>query len=173
MTKWIVSAALTLAACTGCAGSRVEALYGGPDGMAAIETPEKVTAYRVIRPGILKYVRAPDMLAGYEILSGPVDVDAASAAELGAIFADDSIYDWERAKACEFEPGVALRFARAGSNLDVLLCFSCDELAAFREDKRLGSEDFDVARPRLLAVVKRLFPGDEKIQSLTDRRTGG
>ena len=170
MTNWIVLVALTLAACTGCAGPSVESLYGGADGLAAIQTPERVTAYRVIRPGILKYIRAPEMIAGYEITSGPVDVDAATAADLGAVLADDSIYDWERAKGCEFEPGVALRFAKAGSDLDVLFCFSCDELAAFRGTRRVGIEDFDVARPRLLALVQRVFPGDEQLRALKPAR---
>ena len=156
---------LVVAACGGVP-SRVQALYGGPAGWAAIEAPEKVTAYRIVRAGELQHVRAPDLLAGYEILNGPVAVDAAVAAELRAILADDGIYDWARAKGCEFTPGVAFRFAKGGEDLDVLLCFSCDELAAFRGDKRLGGEDFDVARPRLLALVKRVFPDDEKLRAL-------
>jgi hypothetical protein len=166
----VVPLVLLAAACGGGVSSRVAALFGGPAGWAAIETPEKVTAFRIIRPGVLQHIRAPDTLAGFEIIQGPLDVDPAVAAELRAILADDSIYDWERAKGCEFDPGVAFRFAKGGSDLDVLLCFSCDEFAAYRGDKRVGGEDFDVARPRLLALVKRVFPGDEKIQALKPRR---
>jgi hypothetical protein len=162
---------LLVAACGGGGvTSRVAALYGGPEGWSAIETPEKVTAFRIIRPGVLQHVRAPETLAGFEVIQGPLDVDPAVAAELRAILADDAIYDWERAKKCVFDPGVAFRFAKGGSDLDVLLCFHCDEFAAYRGDKRVGGEDFDVARPRLLALVQRVFPGDEQIQALKPRR---
>jgi hypothetical protein len=109
---------------------------------------------------------APELVGGFEAISGPVPVDAATAAELRAIFADDSIYDWERAKGCEFDPGVAIRFTKTSASLDVLLCFHCDELAVYRGTTRVGGEDFDVARPRLVAIAKRLFPADDKIQAL-------
>lgn len=161
---WFV-AALLAAGCGGVA-SRVKDVYGGEANWAAIEAPEKVTAYRVTRAGVLQHARAPETIAGFEILGGPFDVDAATAAELRAILADDSVYDFERAKGCEFMPGVALRFAKSGAQVDVLFCFSCDELAAYEGAKRVGGEDFDKARPRLLAIVKRLFPEDEKLQSL-------
>ena len=170
MRSSLLLATLALAACGSGVSSRVAALFGGAEGWAAIETPEKVTAYRIVRPGVLQHVRAPDMLAGFEVIAGPVDVEPDVAAELRAILADDAIYDWERAKGCDFEPGVAFRFAKGGSDLDVLLCFHCDEFAAYRGEKRLGGEDFDVARPRLVALVKRVFPGDEKIQALKPRR---
>lgn len=161
----VLVALLVLAGCGGVA-SRVKDVYGGEVNWAAVETPEKVTAYRVIRPGILKYVHAPETIGGFEITDGPFEVDAVTVAELRTILADDSIYDFERAKGCEFDPGVALRFAKAGAVVDVLFCFSCDELAAYDGTKRVGGEDFDRARPRLLAIVKRLFPKDEKLQGL-------
>ena len=161
---------VVVAACGGGVSSRVAGLFGGPSGWSAIEAPEKVTAYRITRPGVVQHVRAPDLLAGFEIMDGPRDVAEAVATELRTILADDSIYDWERAKGCEFEPGVAFRFAKGGEDLDVLLCFNCDEFAAYRGTKRVGGEDFDVARPRLVALVKRVFPGDEKIQALKPRR---
>lgn len=165
MNRFAVPLLLALAACGGVP-SRVQALYGGPSGWAAIEAPEKVTAYRIARPGEVQHIRAPDLLAAFEILDGPRDVDADVAAELRAILAEDGIYDWERAKGCDFEPGVAFRFGKGGQDLDVLFCFKCDELASYRGNTRVGGEDFDVARPRLLALVKRVFPEDEKIQAL-------
>jgi hypothetical protein len=164
MRALALAVVLAAAACSG--GGSVTAVYGGAANWAAIEAPEKVTTYRVIRPGVLQHVRAPETIAGFEIVAGPIDVDAATAKELAAIFADDETYEFETAKACEFDPGVALRFARAGTVVDVLLCFSCDELAAYEGKKRVGGEDFDTARPRLVAIVKRLFPEDEKLQAL-------
>jgi hypothetical protein len=159
--------AAALAACSGGGPtSRVVSLYGGEACWAAIDAPQKVTAYRVMMPGRVKYVRAPDTICGFEITDGPVEVDAASAKELAAILRDDAIYDWERAKGCEFDPGVAVSFVSAARRMDLLLCFHCDEIAAFENGKRVGIEDFDVARPRLLAVMRRIFPKDEAIQAL-------
>jgi hypothetical protein len=157
---------VALAGCSSGPAKRVVDLYGGADAWAAVASPEAATAYRVVRPGVLTYVRAPDTIDGYEITQGPVAVDAATARELATILGDDAIYDWERAKGCDFDPGVAVRFARAGREVDVLFCFKCDELAAFVGGRRVGGEDFDVARPRLLAVFRRLFPHDEALQSL-------
>ena len=39
--------------------------------------------------------------------------------------------------------------------VDVLLCFSCDELETFRGGKRAGHEDFDPRRADLVKVAKR------------------
>jgi len=50
--------------------------------------------------------------------------------------------------------------------VDVLICFSCDELEIYTNGKRAGHEDFDPQRSNLLRVAKKLFPKDEKIQAL-------
>ena len=51
-------------------------------------------------------------------------------------------------------------------NVDVLICFSCDELEIYTNGKQVGHEDFDPRRSDLLRVVKKLFPEDEAIQGL-------
>ena len=125
---------------------RVTALLGG-DG---IETATRVTAYRIDpmkRGGI----------HGYAKVAGPVEVDDATRAELADVFLDDATYRWDSAKACEFLPGVMLRYEGSGTT-DVLLCFSCDELTVYRDDRRVGREDFDSRRTDLVRVAKRLFP---------------
>ena len=78
---------------------------------------------------------------------------------------DDDTYEWEMEKACEFLPGVLLRYD-AAPPVDVLLCFSCDELEVYVGERKVGHEDFDVRRPDLVRVAKRLFTDDPAIRQL-------
>src|SRR5262245_41779468 len=110
MRASVVAVALAAA---GCSGPSVASVYGGAAHWAVIEAPETVKAYRVIRPGVLKHIRAPETIDGWEIVAGPVAVDPATAREITAVLADRATYDFDRAKGCEFDPGVALRFAKA------------------------------------------------------------
>ena len=156
--RCLLIVAFALASCRSGATSRVGALYGGEANWSVIQAPSQVQAWRVMPPGRVRYVRAPDTVDGFEITDGPRDVDLATARELASILAADAIYDWERAKGCEFEPGLAVRFSDGAASVDVLFCFHCDELAAFRDGKRAGIEDFDAARDRLAALAERMFP---------------
>lgn len=156
--RWLPVAALALASCRSGVASRVVDLYGGEANWSVIQAPAKVQAWRVMPPGRVQYIRAPDTIDGFEITGGPRDVDLATARELASILADDAIYDWERAKGCEFEPGLAVRFSDGAASVDILFCFHCNELAAFRDGNRVGIEDFDAARDRLATLAERMFP---------------
>lgn len=146
---------------------RVAQLYGGPTSMDVLRSPQRVEAFRLdpSNPPSPALAGAP-RLGDFAVTAGPVAVDAASAQELTSVLLDADTYDWLRAKGCDFQPGVGLRFVKEASRVEVVLCFSCDELMIFRHGQRVGMEDFDAARPRLVAVAKRLFPQDAKIQAL-------
>ncbi len=152
---------------SGCETHSVSGIYGGPTGLTAIESPTKVEAYRVgeMQTGPLD---DPATIYGFPILSEPVAVDAASARELASLLADPGSYDWERGKACVLVPGVAVRFVGATDTIDVLFCFHCDTLLAVRNGKVVAGQegDFDPIRPKLLAIMRRLFPSDDVIQDL-------
>jgi hypothetical protein len=80
-------------------------------------------------------------------------------------------YLFELAKGCKFSPGVVLRFRDGKEHVDVLLCFSCDELRVLTVDAdgkvtHDRTEDFDPARPTLVELVKEAFPDDAVIQGL-------
>ena len=163
MTRGLLLPLLLLAACTGN-DWRVSSFYGGPTSIGVLREPRTVEAFR------LDPERRPEkdepLLGDYAITSGPVAVDAATVAELSSVLLDPETYDWHRAKGCELRPGVGLRFVRDASRVDIALCFECDELVVWRLGQRIGIEDFDAARPRLVAVAKRLFPDDAKIRAL-------
>lgn len=156
---------LALAAAAGCRGDwRVSSLYGGATSIQVLREPQKVEAFRI--DPARRATQDEARVGEYPVTSGPVAVDAATAAELSSILLDAATYDWLSAKGCEFTPGVGLRFVRDASRVEIALCFECDELMVFRMERRVGMEDFDAARPRLVAVAKRLFPDDAKIQAL-------
>ena len=108
----------------------------------------------------------PQGIYGYPVVSSAVPIDDVSRANLSKVLSDPGTYLWDVAKACEFLPGVALRFAGDNVNVDILICFYCDELEIYMNGKRAGHEDFDPRRSDLLRVVKKLFPEDEAIQAL-------
>lgn len=165
----VLALALTLLAATGCrkgrADWRITQLFGGLGSVEVLKSPSRVEAFRIAsEPGEAPADRTS--IGHYPATSAAVEVDAETSKELSTLLLDPDTYDFLRAKGCEFVPGVGLRLYREPSRVDIALCFSCDELMIFREGRRVGFEDFDAARPRLVAIVKRLFPDDEAIQAL-------
>ena len=152
-----------------CNSGKVEALVGGDEAYALVSDLSKATtceAYRIDGYAHGAKEDKPKQLQGYPIISGPTPIDDASKAALSKVITDPNTYLWDVAKSCEFLPGVALRSADAKVQVDVLICFSCDELEIYTNGKRAGHEDFDPQRSNLLRVTKKLFPKDEKIQAL-------
>ena len=154
----------------GCRGEgpdwRITQLYGGPGSVQALTEPVTVEAYR-----ISPIARVPEAGVAYvglhEVTAGPVHVPAETAAELSEILANPDTYDWHHTKGDLFQPTIGLRFTRDVSRVDVALDFvSSNMLTIHRHGKRIGVEDFDDARPRLLAIVKSLFPDDARVQSI-------
>lgn len=163
------SSLVALLLLSGCGehDSRVVGLFGGEDALSVVLAPEDVQAFRIESPSVSNDEEAAATeIGGYPVTAGPIDVDDSAAKELAVMLRNPGTYDWPSAKGCTFEPGVAVRFTGPSGTIDVLLCFSCDELKILRNGRIVGGEDFDNARPRLLAIVKRLFPDDAAIQSL-------
>lgn len=167
---FVVAVALAaLVALPGCRRGgpdwRIVQLYGGKGSLQAIQQADSVTAFR-IEPDPSRPEAGAASVGIHRVISGPEDVAPADAAALAAVFQDPDTYDWQRAKSCEFRPGVGLRFARGASRVDLALCFECDMLTIHREGRRIGVEDFDDARAPLVAIMQRTFPDDAEIQAL-------
>jgi hypothetical protein len=169
----LAALAAPLLATSGCAqpSSQLHDLLGGAEAHDLLLHPETATSREAWRiDGMAGWVKKEDdpreRFLAYPIISGPVPIDDASTATLSDVLTDDDTYLWDIAKACEFLPGVAFRFERDELQVDVLICFSCDELEVYLDGKEVGHEDFDPRRPDLVAVAKRLFPDDEAIQKL-------
>ena len=65
---------------------------------------------------------------------------------------------------CAFRPGIAFRFSDGTVEVDLLVCFSCNELKYYLDGKSAGGSYFK--SPDILALTKKLFHDDKKIQSL-------
>jgi len=65
---------------------------------------------------------------------------------------------------CAFRPGIAFRFTNGTIEVDLLVCFSCNELRYYLDGNSVGESYFK--SPEILALTKKLFPDDKKIQLL-------
>ena len=144
---------------------RVLQLYGGPTRVEALTDPTSVDAFRIDtqprkpEPGV-------PFVGVHAVESGPVRVDADTAATLSTILSDSETYDWWKAKSDPYAPTVGLRFTRDVSRIDIALDFTSNMLTIHRDGKMIGVEDFDDARPQLLAAVKSVFPDDADVQAI-------
>jgi hypothetical protein len=114
-----------------------------------------------------------DLLGGLHVLAGPIDVDPTTAAQLSQILHDPKTYFFGFAKACTFNPDLAIRFeGNGGRSVVILFCFTCDELAIYdgSTGRHVGTEDDDTKRPQLVEIAKRLFPEDSYFKGLVPEK---
>ncbi len=112
-------------------------------------------------------------IGGYKITASGKEQGKEFAAKVTAILFNDRTYLFNLAKGCIFDPGVAYRLWKDKDYVDVLLCFSCDELEVFvkNADGTLyrAHEDFDPMRAELVKLAKEAFPDDQQIQALKEK----
>lgn len=143
------------------------AQFLGTERLAVLAGATRAESFR-IESAAAPAAGAP-VLRGYPILRPGPDCTPAQLDEFRRLALDAGNYDFERAKGCEFMPGVGLRLHTGERTLDVLLCFSCDEWEFWLGDARV-IEDFDPARPALLRLAQALFPDDAALQGLSAAR---
>ncbi len=102
---------------------------------------------------------------GFLILSEALPMKDDSRKVLSQILLNPNTY-FEHAVSvdCAFRPGIAFRFANGTIEVDLLVCFSCNELRYYLDGNSVGESYFK--SPEILALTKKLFPDDKKIQSL-------
>ena len=141
-------------------------LFGGQEVFRALAAGPPLEAFRladiVEQP---QSVTAP--LGGYRVQTGPVKVDGHLAGKLGELFTRANFYEHPAgATDCPFKPGVALRFEAAGKKIELLICFGCNELAVYRDNRLHGFVSIRPRRQELLTVLRDVFPGDQVIAKL-------
>jgi hypothetical protein len=67
-------------------------------------------------------------------------------------------------------PGFVIAFTRAEGEVDIFLCFECDILAVHVGEKVKAQADFDPSHNELLRIIKTLYPNDDKVQALRERK---
>lgn len=146
--------------------AKVARVFGGARGASILKHADGVEAYRIGQvPDIID--KWPDLaLNDHPIEKGPLAVSQADVETLVTTLLDEKSYVWDAAKACIPQPGVRIDFIRGNDRLSVLLCFECNIVETYLNEKFAGGEDFDFAQPTLVRIVHTLFPNDPKIQSL-------
>lgn len=129
-------------------------------------TDVNCVAYRIddSYPGDRK-VEKGDSLHGYPIISAPIELSISNQRSLQSILGSKDTYiNYEEPFDCSFLPGVAFRFDDSQSKVDLLICFTCSELRYYLNGKVGWQSYFNSVE--LKDLVKKLFPGDAKMQSL-------
>lgn len=104
-------------------------------------------------------------LHGYGMLSKPITLSKNNIENLIRVLTDTKTYITHAVPPdCLFRPGVAFRFNNGGKNIELLVCFSCNELRYYMDCHIVGQSYFK--SKELLKLTKSFFPENEKIQSL-------
>jgi hypothetical protein len=165
----LVTGLAAMSSCSeGGVDGRVVELFGGKKSVEAISASTRVEAFRV--EDLTTKDADAKTIGGYRITAGPLKVDKAQAGALRSMLLSADSYQFDVAKACEFQPGAAVRFVGAEKTIDVLFCFGCDELGVYIDGKRIGGEDTDDIRAELVGVMRKVFPDDEVIQGIKATR---
>ncbi len=151
----VVAAGLLVSGCGRPEDAALRQLYGGEEGLRIVNSAATVEAY-LIDPAGGDGVQ--EAMSAYTMREGPVLVPGDVVGALRGVLLDWRSYEWEVAKACEPRFGPRIRFADPAGTVDVLLCFTCDQLLIFRDGARVGQRDFDPIRSQLAEAVQRLFP---------------
>ena len=104
-------------------------------------------------------------LHGYGMLSKPITLPKNNREDLMRVLTDTKTYISHAVPPdCLFRPRVAFRFNNGGKNIELLVCFSCNELRYYMDCHIIGESYFK--SKELLKLTKRFFLENEKIQSL-------
>jgi len=110
-------------------------------------------------------IKNGEPLHGYGMLSKPITLPKNNREDLMQVLKDAKTYIRHAVPSdCLFRPGVAFRFNDGGKNVELLVCFSCNELRYYMDCHIVGESYFQ--SEELVDLTRELFPDDKKIQSL-------
>ena len=157
---------------TGCAmagtSTRADAFLGDR-AVKILAGADRVEVFRVTPTW--EKSQTKEKLAGYPLISTGKEQGKEFGAKLSEIVRDDSTYEWNIAKACEFAPGVAYRVWSGKESIIVLICFHCDQIGVIPDEStptKIHVHDFDAGRAALVKLARTAFPDDKVIQGLKD-----
>lgn len=146
----------------------VVSALGGPLGYVTFKRAQGAQAWRLSTGP--EGPATTDSIHGYGVTSGPVALTSAQARSLAAVLESPQATQVSN-KRCGFTPGVAVTWQNGSHALDLLICFSCSDLQYYFDGKVVDQPyDFYRVRPALVAEVKKLFPQDQEIQALPDKK---
>lgn len=142
---------------------------GGELVRAALRNPERAEAV-LLKPASEYPTGEPhDFVAA----SDPQFIDSAVAADIGQILNTRSLFPAPAgAKACIPNYGVRLSFYSGNDRVDIYLCFECAILVIELNDKSPIGLNFDYAYHRLITAVCKIFPDNDRLAKLAQKRRG-
>lgn len=148
--------ALVLAAC-GASRHDVAEIYGGEGALAVLEgAPARAWLLDPEHRSDGPHEPEP---SGYPELEGPLALSPELGARLGRALAEPGTYLGPGiAKACLPRYGVRVEFAAHDTAIDVVFCFECSMLLAYRDGAYAGDAHFDPGRRRLAGLASEAFP---------------
>lgn len=135
-------------------------LLGGEKIVATISGAESVRAVR-LKDAHLQ--RSPD---DYEAQGKVLELEKDLGRQWARAITAHETYERDVVPGCEPVFGVRLTFTRDKSQVDVVLCYQCDQLVVYHQGKRVGGGYFAPGAAALRGVAKRTFPDDRAIQGL-------
>ena len=155
-------------------------LFGGRDAIALVRAAPRVEAFLVHDPSrelalatqpaaTQSAATQPALVDHLSIVAGPILLDTSEAARVGQDITDPSIYEFDpnRVSTCTFHADAALRFTNDEQTVIAAFCFTCDQVRVYRNGAATGYQTpCHQGRARILRLFKKLFPHDERIQSL-------
>jgi hypothetical protein len=153
--------------------------FNGTTNVQLIASPTVVTAWRTAAwfKGDQNY-SAGEL---YQKGETPVVVSANLATELSRLLLNKRSYGFHpfTSKDSICMPCVGITFSNDTRGLDVFisfadnsLCVKGDQLDALGHPQFVGA-DFDPSRAQLVRLVKGIFPGDQRIQAMSETRVNG
>lgn len=131
----------------------VSKLYTEPDALLVLEAPDSIHIHRAGSGSI--------SLLDHSFATEGVTPSAEDAQMLLKTFRAPNAYT--AISACSFDPGVLVRLRRDEHQLDLLVCFSCEDIAwVLDEDESLSSMAglSDIGIGTLRSIFRRAFPND-------------
>lgn len=132
---------------------RVTTMLGGEKGYELVRIPAlaRVEVYQLGKP-----TQAKDKaIGGWEIASGPTALTDERLKRLSDLLCAETTYDFATAKACEFKPDLAIRFAGVKKTIDLLFCTTCNELRVYDGAERIGGAYYDPREKDVEELLKK------------------
>ncbi|MDB5302799.1 MAG: hypothetical protein JWM97_348 [Phycisphaerales bacterium] len=155
-----------------CACESKSREFVGESTARVLSAPDRVEAYRVAGSRSIAPATPPadqaGNLAGFPITATGRNQSKDFGARLGAVLLNDKTYEWNMAKGCTFDPGVAFRVWKGQESVVVLICFKCEQVGIAPDDsvKDLRIKDADPGISALRKLAQEAFPDDVEIQHL-------
>ncbi len=119
-------------------------------------------------PAPSKFWRANE----YPVATEPIPVDPAIAAAISHILTNRGNFPDDGTRfGCLPVYGVRVSFFSAADRVDVYFCFECAMLAIYLNDQPVGGFRFDLPYRRLMAIVRKIFPDNERLAKLAREHT--